>query len=358
MQSFWQNKKVLVTGHTGFKGAWLCQWLVQLQAEVAGFALEPDTSPALFELLSLQHRMTHTLGNINELAAIENAISSFEPEIVFHLAAQPLVIESYQQPIETLSTNVMGTAHLLDAVRRCPSVKSVVVITTDKVYQPSSIQNCHTESDPLGGHDPYSASKACTELVVSSYRQSFFDQPNSPLIASVRAGNVIGGGDFAANRLIPDICRAWARQEPVVIRNPDSIRPWQHVLDALNAYLLLAQGLYQGRQELAKAWNIGPKAEDMWPVAKIIKLMQTQWEGETAVQMEQPEYHENPCLMLDSSALQQALGWQPVWSLEHALQHTVSWYQAWAQDERKLVELTREQVEQFMSERRQPCEVD
>lgn len=350
MQSFWSDKRVLVTGHTGFKGAWLCQWLSQLGAKVAGISLAPATEPSLFELLQLESKVKHHLVDVRNRQAMTEVFNAFKPEVVFHLAAQAIVLESYRAPAETFDTNVMGTVNLLELVRATPSVRSVVVITTDKVYRPSIEGKAHVESEPLGGHDPYSASKACTELVVSSYRDSFLNTPESPLMASVRAGNVIGGGDFADDRLIPDVCRAWSQQKKVAIRNPSSIRPWQHVLDALNVYLKLAEGLFNNQTKLAVSWNIGPESHDMWPVSRIIEQMSAHWPDASGVEFGEAIYHENPCLKLDSSALRSELGWQPVWPLAKALQHTTCWYNVWASasSPQALVDLSNEQLQQFM----------
>ncbi|MBW8190830.1 CDP-glucose 4,6-dehydratase [Neiella marina] len=343
---FWRGKRVVITGHTGFKGAWLAAWLKQLGADITGIALAPDNEPALFDLLELSAQIDHQLIDIREQQATIAAIRQANPDVLFHLAAQPLVIESYQQPIATLSTNVMGTAHVLEAARQCSSLQSIVVITTDKVYHSDASGERHSESDHLGGHDPYSASKACCELLVESYRSSFFNHTDATKIATVRAGNVIGGGDFAKNRLVPDICRAWAHGQVVTIRQPKAIRPWQHVLEALHGYLLLAQQMVC-TNDLDQAWNIGPAADDMWPVAAIVEHMQTLWEGAKGMKIEPMEYHENPSLLLNSDAITQAVGWQPVWDLSCALEHTTRWYQLWA-DGLDIKDLTECQIEQFM----------
>lgn len=347
-REFWLGKRVVVTGHTGFKGAWLTAWLQQLGAQVVGIALAPDTQPALFDLLNLADQIEHQLADIREQHGISKAIQNANPDILFHLAAQPLVIESYLQPVDTFATNVMGTAHVLEAARQCANLQAVVAITTDKVYRPVADGSRHLESDHLGGHDPYSASKACCELVVDSYRASFFSQANRTKVATVRAGNVIGGGDFAENRLVPDICRAWAQQQIATIRQPNAIRPWQHVLDALHGYLLLAQQMTRC-DDLEQAWNIGPAADDMWPVAAIIEHMQSLWKGAKGMKVEPMQYHENPSLLLNSDAITEAIGWQPVWDLHKALEHTTRWYQLWA-DGLDVKDLTKCQIEQFMQD--------
>ncbi|GGA90342.1 CDP-glucose 4,6-dehydratase [Neiella marina] len=345
---FWRGKRVVVTGHTGFKGSWLVTWLKQLGAEVTGVALAPNTSPALFELLDLETKVEHRVVDICNATEVQQVIRAANPDVLFHLAAQPLVIDSYQRPLLTMATNVMGTAHVLDAARQCRALKAAIVITTDKVYRPDPNGARHLETDHLGGHDPYSASKACTELLVDSFRASFFSVPNSPEIATVRAGNVIGGGDFAENRLVPDICRAWASNSQVIIRQPKAIRPWQHVLDALHAYLLLAQSLCQSKG-FGRAWNIGPAADDMWPVGDIVAYMQTLWNGAKGMKIEPMEYHENPSLLLNSDAIAQAMGWRPVWDLPQALENTTRWYQLWA-DGLDVKDLTNCQIEQFMKD--------
>ncbi|MBD1390840.1 CDP-glucose 4,6-dehydratase [Neiella sp. HB171785] len=345
---FWRGKRVVVTGHTGFKGSWLVAWLTKLGAKVTGLSLPPNTCPALFDLLSMAAKVDHQLIDIRDADKVQQALTAANPEVLFHLAAQPLVIDSYQQPVQTMATNVMGTAHVLDAARHCPALRAAVIITTDKVYRPVPNGARHVESDHLGGHDPYSASKACTELLVDSFRSSFFASDHAAQIATVRAGNVIGGGDFAENRLVPDICRAWASDRPVVIRQPAAIRPWQHVLDALHGYLLLAHGLWQ-QQGLDRAWNIGPAATDMWPVAEIVEYMQTLWNGAKGMKIEAMEYHENPSLLLNSDAITQATGWRPVWGLSQALEQTTRWYQLWA-DGLDVNDLTNCQIEQFMKD--------
>nr|WP_285817629.1 CDP-glucose 4,6-dehydratase [Echinimonas agarilytica] len=349
--SFWQNRRVFITGHTGFKGAWLSQWLLQMGAQVHGYALPPESSNSLFSILQLETRMNHILGDIRDSEGLTKALVEAKADVVFHLAAQPLVIDGYKFPVDTFDVNTMGTVHLLEAVRQCKSVRSVVVITTDKVYEPSTLGTPHMESDPLGGYDPYSASKACTELVVQSYRRSFFNEHGRVGIATARAGNVIGGGDFAEHRLIPDICKAWSQAKPLVIRQPRAVRPWQHVLDALHGYLLLAQQMFHTPQISALAWNFGPAQADMWPVEAIVKHMQEQWQlrtkQEVSVQIEAAVYHENPSLLLDSHKAHTNLDWQPVWSLSTALDYSLQWYLAWA-NSADLMAVTESQINTFM----------
>jgi CDP-glucose 4,6-dehydratase len=320
----YRNKKVFVTGHTGFKGSWLCLWLMQLSAKVYGYALAP-TEHSHYSQLALP--MSSQLADIRDLSSLVVALRTASPEIVFHLAAQPLVLESYRDPVTTWHTNVMGTVNLLEACRQVPSVKAVVVITTDKCYQNQEWPWPYRESDTLGGHDPYSASKAAAELVVSSYRTSFSQDAFPPLlIATARAGNVIGGGDWAQDRLVPDAVRAVQVGRPVEIRNPKAVRPWQHVLEPLSAYLLIGQRLLAGDERAAKAWNVGPSERDVASVAEVLDELgrhwpALQWLGTTA------HAHETQALRLDSSLISAELGWNAVWPLSRALAETAAWYQ-------------------------------
>lgn len=346
----WAKRSVVVTGHTGFKGGWLAHWLDRLGARVHGFALSPDTKPNLFDATSVAQRCaTHTLGDLRDPAAVRSAIESARPEVVFHLAAQPLVRASYSDPLGTYATNVMGTAHVLDACRRVPGLKAVVVITTDKCYENREWQWGYRESDPLGGHDPYSASKACAELVTASYRRSFWVEGNIG-IATARAGNVIGGGDWATDRLLPDIIRAFAAGQSAQVRRPAAIRPWQHVLDPLHGYLLLAERLIAGEPGPARAWNFGPDADESRTVLQVADRMAELWGANARVEVASDDGpHEAGRLTLDSGEARAALHWHPRWDLETSLQATVAWYKAFYADE-DMAAVTRSQIEHYMQE--------
>lgn len=329
MSGFWQNKRVFITGHTGFKGSWLALWLHSLGAKVYGYALPPNSTPSLFEVANIEPLLSgHTLADIRNFDALSQAISRAKPDIVFHLAAQPLVRRSYIDPIETYSTNVLGTVNLLEAARQSSCIQAVVNITTDKCYENKEWIWAYREDEPMGGHDPYSSSKGCAELVTASYRNSFYANAGIGL-ASARAGNVIGGGDWSDDRLIPDFLRAIEAQEMLKIRSPHAIRPWQHVLEPLKGYLLLAQALYQEPQTYASAWNFGPHEQDAQEVSWIVEklatyLPQTRWEIDA-----NPQPHEANLLKLDSSKARQLLKWQPAWDLETALQKIAEWHLAW-----------------------------
>ncbi len=322
----YRGRRVLVTGHTGFKGSWLCLWLEELGAEVFGYALAPDTDPAHFPLLNLGLRSE--LGDIRDYSRFQEAVVSFQPEIVFHLAAQPLVRRGYARPLETLETNIMGTAHVLECCRNVDSVRAVVVVTSDKCYENREWVWGYRENDAMGGFDPYSASKGCAELVTAAYRQSFFQSQNTDaLVASARAGNVIGGGDWGEDRLIPDIMRALAARQTVTLRNPGATRPWQHVLEPLSAYLLLAQRLWEGYDACACGWNFGPTADESLTVAEVAAAIKARWDAfdyRIASQSDQP--HEAGLLRLDCSKARAELGWKPVWDVCTALDATVTWY--------------------------------
>ncbi len=328
--SFWKGRRVLVTGHTGFKGSWLALWLRQLGAQVSGYALAPETDPNLFELARVGAGMTSTIGDVRDLAAVRRCMDAAKPEVVMHLAAQSVVRLSYDEPVESYATNVMGTVHLLEAVRHCPSVRAVVVVTSDKCYENREWVWGYRENEPMGGHDPYSSSKGCAELVTAAYRSSFFGTgKHSAAVASVRAGNVIGGGDWTRDRLIPDIVRAIAAKQPVAIRNPDAIRPWQHVLEPLSGYLAVAQRLCNDGAAFAEAWNFGPAYEDCRPVGWIVARLCEAWGSGAAWQIdERPRPHEANFLKLDSSKASARLAWHPRWDLARALSSIVEWHKA------------------------------
>ncbi|HQU82113.1 MAG TPA: CDP-glucose 4,6-dehydratase [Pyrinomonadaceae bacterium] len=344
MRDFWQGKKVLITGHTGFKGSWLAFWLNKLGAEVCGFSLAPETSPNLFENLEIENKIRSNFGDIRDLPSFEKVISEFQPEIVLHLAAQSLVRRSYREPVETYTTNVIGTINILEAVRKTESVKSVVIITTDKVYENKEWLWAYRENERLGGFDPYSNSKACAELAVSSYRNSFFAESDC-LIATARAGNVIGGGDWSEDRLLPDVFRSLIFGEKLEIRNPASIRPWQHVLEPLAGYLKLAEKLYNGERSFAESWNFGSEDADAKPVGWILEKIKNIWSGDVNWEISQAKQpHEAKLLKLDSTKAKTELGWLPKLNLDEAINLTAEWYRGF-KDKKDLIELTEKQVD-------------
>jgi CDP-glucose 4,6-dehydratase len=327
---FWKGKRVLLTGHTGFKGGWLSLWLQYMGAKVVGYALKPNTNPNLFQIADISNGITSIIGDIRDFDKLLATFSENKPEIVIHMAAQPLVICSYQNPIETYSTNVMGTVHLLEAVRKTPSVRAVVNITTDKCYENREWIWGYRENEPMGGYDPYSNSKGCAELVSSAYRTSFFNRKSNEhsvvSLATVRAGNVIGGGDWSKNRLLPDILNGFVRGEIVSIRNPQAIRPWQHVLEPLRGYLTLAELLFDSGENYAEGWNFGPNDEDVKPVVWIVNQMANLWGGEVAWQIDEVKHpHEANYLKLDISKARSRLNWHPALKLEDALKLIVEW---------------------------------
>ncbi len=326
----YRGRRVLLTGHTGFKGSWLALWLKELGAEVTCLALDPATQPSHWASLQLdlpEHRI-----DIRHTAAVAAAVQHADPEMVFHLAAQPLVRRSYRDPVETWSTNVMGTVSMLEACRLAPSLRAIVVVTTDKCYENREWEWGYREIDPLGGHDPYSASKAAAELVVGSYRTAFFAMSDAPLLASARAGNVIGGGDWSEDRLIPDLVRALSARTALEIRSPGATRPWQHVLESLSGYLRLGQLLLEGRREFAEAWNFGPDAEGNRTVGEVLELLQRYWPALHWRVTSQPQPYEATLLHLDSAKARLRLDWKPVWKLEDGLRATADWYRAWLEN--------------------------
>ena len=346
-------KKVFITGHTGFKGSWLTIWLQHYGCSISGYSLMPESQPNLFEMSGLASGyVNHTVGDIRDGDRLAQSMRDSEPELVLHLAAQPLVRYSYSSPAETWSTNVMGTVNVLEAVRQCPSVKAVVVVTTDKCYENKEWAWGYREIDPLGGHDPYSASKAGTELVVSSYRKSFFNQEGSPLIGSARAGNVIGGGDWSDDRLIPDAARAVATNQSLMIRNPNSTLPWQHVLDCLYGYLLLSANLLDGNQTNSRAFNFGPSSNDNLPVGDMLARLQQYW-PELEWKCEKTEnssmLHEANFLYLDSMLARQQLNWEPRWTLNNALEKTASWYRYVLENPSLAKNIIQQQLEEYLN---------
>lgn len=328
------GRRVLLTGHTGFKGSWLSRWLLDLGAEVTGYALEPDTTPSLFEDLRLTNALDSRIGDVRDARAVEDVVSEVRPEVVLHLAAQPLVRRSYAEPRYTFETNVMGTVNVLEAVRRCDDTRVVVNVTTDKVYENQETGVPFAEDDALGGWDPYSASKAASEVVTSSYRRSFLSGESGAVVASARAGNVIGGGDWASDRLVPDCARALSAGKPVLVRNPASVRPWQHVLDPLSGYLHLAASLLVN-PELAGAFNFGPGSSSDAKVAEVVELFVREWGGGTwEAPLSDGQPHEAGVLRLDIDKAEQTLGWRPVWDLGETVERTARWYRRYGERHR------------------------
>jgi CDP-glucose 4,6-dehydratase len=326
---FWSGKRVLLTGHTGFKGSWLSLWLQSMGADLQGLALEPSTVPALYAEARVGSGMASTIGDIRDFETVQRCMAGFKPEIVIHMAAQPLVRYSYAEPVATYATNVMGTVHVLEAARKTGSVRVVVNVTTDKCYENREWIWGYREDEAMGGHDPYSNSKGCSELVTSAYRRSFMQQGDIAL-ASARAGNVIGGGDWASDRLVPDILRAFEKGERARIRNPGSVRPWQHVLEPLSGYLVLAQQLWQRQKEVAEGWNFGPRDEDAQPARWLVEQLALMWGGGAGWNMDDGEHpHEARYLKLDISKASARLGWRPRWHLDEALKHVVDWHRSW-----------------------------
>ena len=327
------NKRVLITGHTGFKGSWLALWLSQMGAKVTGYSLQPPTNPNHFQLLGFN--INSMIGDIRDTDKLKQAFKEQQPEIVFHLAAQAIVRLSYKDPTETLTTNVMGTINVLEAARASDSVRAMIVVTSDKCYENREWPWGYREIDALGGYDPYSASKGCAEIITSCWRNSFFNlkdygKTHSTLLASARSGNVIGGGDWAPDRLIPDIMRAVSQSQKVTIRNPGATRPWQHVLEPLSGYLLLGQKLLEGRKEFAEAWNFGPSEEENLSVDEIVGQVKTLWPKiDYQIQRSPDQPHEAGLLRLDCAKARSRLQWHPIWDSKNAVEKTTEWYQAY-----------------------------
>jgi CDP-glucose 4,6-dehydratase len=346
--NLWRGRRVLLTGHTGFKGGWLSLWLASMGAQIRGYALAPESSPNLFTAACMGTILEDVRGDIRNYHDVEAAMTAFEPEVVFHMAAQPLVRRSYSDPLETYASNVMGTANVLEAVRRTQSVRAVVCVTTDKCYQNQEWIWPYRETDQLGGFDPYSSSKACAEIVCAAYRSSFFNLGSQSgrqvALATARAGNVIGGGDWSEDRLIPDLIRGFRSKQPVLIRRPKAVRPWQHVLEPLRGYILLAEKLLTGQSEFASAFNFGPADGDAWPVERIATTLVNLWgNGASWISDATPSVHEANYLRLDSSKARSKLGWEPQLGIESALEWTVSWYQTWNSNG-DLLHATRDQI--------------
>lgn len=351
--SFWKNKKVLITGHTGFKGSWLSLYLQKAGANLVGYALPPPTNPSLFKIASVANGMISVIGDIRDLKQIESTLRSHQPEIIFHLAAQSLVLPSYENPVDTYGINVMGTVNILDAIRRIGGTKVVVNVTSDKCYKNQEWVWGYRENEPMGGYDPYSNSKGCAELVTEAFRNSYFHpekfQLHGVALASVRAGNVIGGGDWATDRLIPDIMRGIMTGNPVLIRNPSAIRPWQHVMEPLSGYLLLAEKLWDNGPEYSEAWNFGPNNEEARPVSWVVNRLTTLWGDNASWTMSLGEFpHEAHFLKLDSSKARTRLDWTPHWNIDSSLIAIDDWYRAYSRDEDMRAK-TIEQISNYLS---------
>lgn len=348
---FWKDKKVFLTGHTGFKGSWLSLWLASMGSRVTGYSLAPNTAPNLYEVLGIDSLIEKSyIADIRDLASLQKSMSDAKPDVVIHMAAQPLVRHSYDNPVETYATNVMGTVNVLESTRSVDSVCATVVVTTDKCYENKEWVWGYRESEPMGGYDPYSNSKGCAELVTTAYRQSYFSSPNSiNKVASARAGNVIGGGDWSKDRLIPDAINAFEAGKPLMIRNPLATRPWQHVLEPLSGYLILAEKLYEQDSTFTSAWNFGPRDEDNRAVQEVIDLLISNW-GNSATWRkdgsEQP--HEANLLKLDCTKARSKLGWVPKWNLETAIKKIVEWEKAFKENG-NMREVSLEQINQYMN---------
>lgn len=351
-KNFWLNKRVLVTGCTGFKGSWLSLWLLQMGAKVYGYALNAPTSPSLFHVLELDKKIIYCCGDIRNYSQFKDFVDLAQPEIVLHLAAQPLVRYSYDHPIETYHTNVLGLVNVLEAIRHNQNVKAIVNVTTDKCYENKEWPWGYRENEPMGGHDPYSNSKGCAELVTSCYQNSYFNTKDylvkhHTLLASARAGNVIGGGDWAIDRLIPDMIKSFIENKPVIIRNPQAIRPWQHVLEPLSAYLILAQELYAGNQKAAQGWNFGPDDHDAKNVEYIVNHLCKLWGNNRTWQLDNMiNPHEAQYLKLDCSKAKETLHWYPRWSLNIALDKIIEWYKGYL-EQKDMYQLTINQISEY-----------
>lgn len=352
--SFWQGKQVFLTGHTGFKGSWLALWLTSMGAKVTGYALAPNTKPSLFEVLRIRDLIHEScIGDVRNFDTLKKMMQKAQPDILIHMAAQPLVRYSYSHPVETYATNIMGTVHVLEAARQIPSLRATVVVTTDKCYENQERGQGYSETEPMGGYDPYSSSKGCAELVTAAYRQSFFPVNNYSAhhhaVASARAGNVIGGGDWSEDRLIPDAIKAFESKRPLMIRNPLATRPWQHVLEPLSGYLVLAQALYDKGILYASPWNFGPHDRDARSVQEVIQLLIAHWGHDALWEKEGAEQpHEANLLKLDCSKAHQELGWQPKWNLETAILKIVEWQRAF-QEKQNMQDVTLAQIKQYVT---------
>lgn len=360
LDRIFEGKTVFVTGHTGFIGTWLITWLHNLGAKVVGFSLDIPTKPSMFEILDLTKDITHIMGDVRNLTHISECMLESKPDMVFHLAAQPLVRLSYEKPVETFQTNVMGTVNILESIKKVPSVKTCVVMTSDKCYENREISYAYKENDPLGGHDPYSASKGAAELVVSSYKRSFFNKMKNDKhqvsISTIRAGNVIGGGDWAEDRIIPDCIRSLISKKAIPVRNPDSARPWQHVLEPISGMLCLAMKMWNDPAHYAGAWNFGPTNSAKITVRDLVLQVIDEWGEGRWVDVSQQNIdslHEAGLLMLDSTKAKTMLGWNPVYSIREAVTETVSWYNSYADKTSKIRDFTINQIQNYVRKAKQ-----
>ncbi len=352
LSEFYFGKRVFITGHTGFKGAWMSLWLRLMGAEVMGYALDPITTPNLFQLLDLKHEIGHQIGDIRDFERLKSTMINFQPDIVFHLAAQPIVRMSYNETRMTYETNVMGTVNILESTRFLPNTRVVINVTSDKCYENQEWDYAYRENDPLGGFDPYSSSKSCSEIVTAAYRHSFFTISDSPLIATARAGNVIGGGDWALDRIIPDIVRSLSINTPIVIRNPNAIRPWQHVLEPLSGYLWLAYRLWTGGHGFDEAWNFGPSSQSNLPVKKLVEYAIQAW---GTGNWKEEESNVNPIyeakyLKLDCSKTINLLNWEPVYDVQTSIERSVHWYKDFYHTSKDMKDRTIKDIENYIIE--------
>tara|TARA_Y100001954_G_C15784117_1_gene591541 strand:- start:110 stop:1177 length:1068 start_codon:yes stop_codon:yes gene_type:complete len=333
-KDFWKNKKVFLTGHTGFKGSWTSIMLNLMGANVKGYSLEPNSKPNLFNIARVNEEMESEIGDVRDYNKLYKSIKKFNPDILIHMAAQPLVRYSYQNPVETYSTNVMGTLNVLECSRYCSNLKSIVIITSDKCYENKEIDYSYKETDPMGGFDPYSSSKGCCELLVSSYRRSFFNNNSNAFLATARAGNVIGGGDWSEDRLVPDILNCFQKSKVVKIRSPKAIRPWQHVIEPIKGYLILAEKLYNSGNKFAEGWNFGPDLNDCKSVEWIVNIMCKKWGKDAAWSIDDKfKPHEAKLLSLNNSKAKQRLNWIPKWSIEYTIDNIIDWHLNWINKE-------------------------
>ena len=355
MSSFWKDKKVFLTGHTGFKGSWMSLWLSNLGAKVYGYSLDPNTKDNLFEILNIKDMIANSeISDICDINSLKNSLAKAQPDIVIHMAAQPLVRLSYKHPIDTLKTNIIGTANVLESLRDIKSVRATVIVTSDKCYENKERLDGYTESEPMGGYDPYSVSKGCAELITSSFRLSFFSDNNYPdhknAIASARAGNVIGGGDWSEDRLIPDAIRCFENKKTLLIRSPNAVRPWQHVLEPLNGYLQLAQSLYNENILFTSGWNFGPEESDILSVKDIICLLENSWPTGVDWDIEKTDaFHEANLLALNCEKAKLKLNWKPVWDANKAIENTVSWHSALSAKE-NMIDFSSSQIKEYVSD--------
>ena len=350
-----KDKTIFVTGHTGFIGSWLTEWLCELGANVVGYSLEPPTSPSLFKTLNLEKKITHILGDVNNYTKLEKSLQQHSPELIFHLAAQPLVQTSYKQPLETIKTNVIGAVNLLESIRKISSVKVCIIVTSDKCYENKEINYAYKETDTLGGFDPYSASKGAVELVTSSYRNSFFNPADFTehgiSLSTSRIGNVIGGGDWATNRLVPDSIRSLSTNTEIQIRNPTAIRPWQHVLEAISGLFCLSKKMWVEPTLFAEPWNFGPEIDsERFTVSQLTSQIISEWGTGNYKNLSHDEPHEANLLMLDSSKAIEKLDWHPVYSIKDALHKTISWYKEYFTNDEKIQELTKNQISEYVEQ--------